>query len=436
MTKNSKPKFADFLYNQGDRILLLKKILLAFNSPDKKFKIIHICGTNGKGSTSYMIASILQQMGFKTGLFTSPAIGTDTNSIQVNFNEIKNQIFKNYLDKIEAQMKTKEFINDQLSQFEALFLAAMLYFSDQKVDFVVLECGLGGELDATNAVFNTMYSIFTEVGMDHIGILGNNIYEIATTKSKIIRKNNTTIISKNEPKQAFQVIKKEALLKNSAFLSAQEVLINKSLINGNSAIEYKINGKNISGTFGFGLRGQYQLSNLATVLRWFFNFIRNYRVNQPDKILNAALENLKVPGRFETVSQNPTIILDGGHNPDGIRAFFDSVNEIYENTPKIIVNGFLKDKDYQQAVDTLVQLKNTRFIVTEPQNPVRELHANSLANVYKRKINKDIPYFDDPTQAVLFAINLANKDKARPVIFVVGSFYLVNPVRKYLVSDD
>lgn len=435
MIKNSETKiseFPSFLYDQGDRISLLKEILKVLGNPDKQFKIIHVCGTNGKGSTATMIASILRGLGERVGLFTSPYIGTILNGIQVDFKDISQDEFDAQLTLIEQALTRQPFRNNQVSEFEAQFLAAMLYFANQKVTYVVLECGLGGELDATNAVFTTMYSIFTKIGLDHVGILGRNLTEIATTKSKIIRPHNTTIVAPNQPTPAFNVLQSEAHLKQATFLTTKHVRLNANRNKNVIQINYELPNLNKSGHFNFNLVGIYQLENLATVLTWFFDFITKV-TNQksPDQILNQALSTLTIPGRFETVQQKPQIILDGAHNPDGIQAFTKTVNQLYSETPKIIVNGFLKDKSYEAAVKHLISLKNTSFIITEPVNQKRELSPDKLSNVYFRLTGKHYPNFLSPIDALNAAIERADSNT---IIFIVGSFYLLNPIRTYLLT--
>lgn len=428
----------DFMYNVGDRIDLLKRVLKVLDNPDKQFKIIHICGTNGKGSTATMIAAILRQLNYRVGTFTSPFIGTLYNGIQRNFSDISKAQFDSEMAKIQHVMVRPEFNHDMLSEFEAQFVVAMLFFADHPVDYVVLECGLGGELDATNAVSNTMYSVFTEIGLDHLGILGNTVAEIATTKSKIIRQGNTTITAPHQRPEAFQILKSQAAAKQATFLSADQIHLTSTQVEGlqrivsfQSAIVNQIQGK-----FMFGLPGTYQLENLATVLTWLNDFSSKTSVPTKhfDQILTAALGHLVIPGRFEQISTMPTIFLDGGHNPDGVAAFVSSVDELYGDRPKIIINGFLKDKEYQPAVKSLLTLKNASFIVTEPQNQKRELDAVKLSHVYRKLTNETIETFESSIDALKEAIHRAHGLHDKPTIFVVGSFYLLNPIRSYILA--
>lgn len=427
----SKQGFTGFLYDQGDRIALLKRVLKALGNPDTDFSIIHVCGTNGKGSTSKMIADLLGNLHHHVGLFTSPFIGDITNSIQIDSKNIGKSDLNQILDSLKETMSSSEFSKDELSSFEAQFVAAMIYFSKQNVDFVVLECGLGGELDATNAVMNTLYSIFTRIGLDHIGILGDTIAEIATTKSKIIRPGNTTVVAPNQRAISLEILQKEAHSKGSRLINASKVNVSQTVnADGISIISYRYG--TISGSFKFSLLGTYQLENVATVLTWLFDFARKNRLQLDyDHLLSQTLGSMTVPGRFEAISSSPKIILDGAHNLDAIGAFVDTVQSRYTNENKIFVTGFLKDKDYQDNIRLLTTINHADFKITQPNNPDRALSAKSLEEVMTEETGNFYPSFADPIAALNDAILDANQ-RPNTIIFVVGSFYLLNPIRTYL----
>lgn len=427
----SKQDFTGFLYDKGDRIALLKRVLKTLGNPDTDFSIIHVCGTNGKGSTSKMIADLLANLDHQVGLFTSPFIGEITNSIQINSKNISKTDFDQILDSLKQTMQLPQFSDDELSSFEALFVAAMIYFSRQNVDFVVLECGLGGELDATNAVVTTMYSIFTRIGLDHIGILGDTIAEIATTKSKIIRPSNTTIVAPNQRPISLEIIKKEAESKNSRLINASQVKIS-SQVNQDESLSINYTDGSTSGSFKFNLLGNYQLENVATVLVWLFDFAKQNRLKLDyDRLLSKTLGSITVPGRFEIVSSSPKIILDGAHNLDAIGSFVDTVQSKYADEKKIFVTGFLKDKDYRDNIRLLTTINHSDFKITQPNNPDRALSAKSLEDVITEETGRVYPSFGNPITALDNALVEAKQHK-NTIIFVVGSFYLLNPIRAYL----
>lgn len=428
---NKPAEFTGFLYDQGDRIALLKAVLDELSNLDTDFSIIHVCGTNGKGSTSAMIASVLKQLHYRVGMFTSPFIGNVTNGIQINGQNISSSDRQAALETIEKIMQLDRFKGQKLSEFEAEFVASMIYFSRQKVDYVVLECGLGGELDATNAVSTTMYSIFTKIGLDHIGILGDTIQEIATTKSKIIQPNNVTIVAPNQRPAAFDVISKEAQSKSAHLISAQETKVAESDVTPQSQLIQFQRGK-ISGKFQFSLQGTYQIENVATVITWLLDFVQRRHIDVDiDRLLTDALANINVPGRFEELVQNPKIIVDGAHNLDAISAFVDTVDAKFNQFHKVIITGFLKDKDYTDCVELLTQIHDVSFRLTSPDNPKRALSAKSLQATFKHFTQVDYPTFSDPISALKATVQEVKHQKDT-IILVAGSFYLLNPIRTFI----
>ncbi|MDI4583954.1 bifunctional folylpolyglutamate synthase/dihydrofolate synthase [Oenococcus sp. UCMA 14587] len=423
-------KLPGSLYGQGDRIALLKKFLQYLNHPDRNFSIIHVCGTNGKGSTSTMIAALLTGLKYKVGLFTSPFIGNVNEMIRIDQEAINSDILDEYFQIIDQLENQHSFETDQLSQFEKLFLIAMLYFSDQGVDYVVLECGLGGKLDATNAVDKTDYSIFTNISLDHTNILGKTISEIAQTKAKIIRQNAKVVIAPKQDTAAQKVLLKEARLKNARLFLADDLKLTIAKRTKTAEIiNLKLHNKLID--FRFSLVGSYQIFNLMTALTWLIDFIKAKPINDFDlkKLLSNTLANLTIPGRFELLSQKPEIICDGAHNPAGIKQFVSTVNCLYPNSKKKVLVAFLKDKDFEKCVAELLNLKSTIFIPTEPDQQERKLSADKLQQVFYQLNGHFYQSFSDPHQALDYALNEKRTDD---LILIVGSFYLLKIVRTYL----
>ena len=197
------------LYGEKERVRLLAEILKKMDNPVNDVKVIHVSGTNGKGSTCYMINSILCEMGYKVGLFTSPQILTVYELIKVNGTEITKLEFENCKGVLEKVLKELDLnLESDLSYFEMVFLIAMIHFKNKGVEILILECGLGGELDATNAVCRIDYTIFTRIGIDHKNFLGNTIEEICRTKSKIMRKDSNVIVAPNQRNVVYEILKK------------------------------------------------------------------------------------------------------------------------------------------------------------------------------------------------------------------------------------
>jgi len=453
------------LYGEKKRVKLLAEILDKMNNPASDVQVIHVSGTNGKGSTCYMINSILCEMGYKVGLFTSPQIRTIYELIKVNGIEIIELEFKECKNKLRQVLNELDLdLENDLSYFEMVFLIAMIHFKNKDVNVLILECGLGGELDATNAVSKIDYTIFTKIGIDHKNILGNTIEEICQTKSKIIRKQSNVIIAPNQIDVVYEILEKEAKYKNcDIFLAEKNIKIEKmENIEENSQNIYekedlksandlefqnKIKaemignydfGKNFKNNeyfFKFGLKGEQQLENLATVLMWYFRFCDDSKnsVENTEEILDRTLGTLQIEGRMEKVEKIKNVYLDVAHNEDSVEAFVDYVKKNFDNKKKIFVVGFLKDKEVEKCVN-LLKIAGDNFILTEPNNEERKLDSEILKKYFEdKKIEnpKNIIISEKNIEkAFLKALELReNEDEC---IFVVGSFYLLGEVKKVI----
>ena len=453
------------LYGEKKRVKLLAEILDKMNNPASDVQVIHVSGTNGKGSTCYMINSILCEMGYKVGLFTSPQIRTIYELIKVNGIEITELEFEECKNKLRLVLNELDLdLENDLSYFEMVFLIAMIHFKNKDVNVLILECGLGGELDATNAVSKIDYTIFTKIGIDHKNILGNTIEEICRTKSKIIRKQSNVIIAPNQRDVVYEILEKEAKYKNcDIFLAEKNIKIEKVKnieenrqniyekedLKSKNSLEFqnKIKaeiignydfGKNFKNNeyyFRFGLKGEQQLENLATVLTWYFRFFDNSKnsVGNTEEILDRALGTLQIAGRMEKIGEIENVYLDVAHNEDSVEAFVDYVKKNFDNRKKIFVVGFLKDKEVEKCVN-LLKMAGDNFILTEPNNEERKLDSEILKKYFEdKKIEnpKNIIISEKNIEkAFLKALELReNEDE---YIFVVGSFYLLGEVKKVI----
>ncbi|MFC6176862.1 bifunctional folylpolyglutamate synthase/dihydrofolate synthase [Companilactobacillus huachuanensis] len=420
-----------FLYNKNDRISLLKDILNSLGNPDQQYKIIHVCGTNGKGSTSTMIAKLLSALKYKTGLFTSPHIENITERIKIDGKNISENIFKKYEKKIIQKLKELNIdITQDISYFEMLFLISVLYFSEQDCNYVVLECGLGGELDATNAINESKFTIFTKIGMDHTAILGSTLGEIIDTKIKIVRKNSTVVMAPNQRELSTLKIQEECDLKKVKLLNSEKE-INYLYFSSGKVIAKTNTGKF---EFSFPLNVNYQKENLRTALTWYQAFCTQNNLKFDPKLLNIAFSDLSINGRFEILKKKPLVIVDVAHNVDGVQMFKECINDKYLDFQKTIVVGFLKDKDVSGCCNILSQIK-AKFILTEPINKSRALHTSDLSIIFDKSGSKH-SYKTARTPSMAIDMAIENNIGTKKVIFVVGSFYLVNKVRTHLRKVD
>ena len=365
------------------------------NYPEKKFKSIHVAGTNGKGSTSHMIASVLQEAGFKVGLYTSPHLKDFRERIKINGKEI------NKIDVINFIKKNKPFFEKhKLSFFEMTVGLAFDSFAKYKVDIAVVEVGLGGRLDSTN-IISPEVSVITNIGLDHTQFLGETLPEIAFEKAGIIKSGIPVVIGEYQ-EEVFSVFEKIAK-ENNAKLFLASINVKKN---------YKTD-----------LKGIYQVNNVKTALQTI-STLKDQGLKISDKNIKIGLlkvvENTKLLGRWQTLKEQPKVICDTGHNKEGLHYVFKQLKE--ESFEKLhIVLGVVNDKD----LETILPLfpKNAIYYFCKPNIPrglnVVELQLQCskyglIGNVYSSVI-----------EAYKGALNSAKKDD---LIFIGGSTFVVSEV--------
>ena len=368
----------------------ITKLCAFFGNPQDKIKTIHIGGTNGKGSTSNMLASVLQESGYKVGIYNSPHLIDFTERIKVKGENCDKEFVYNFIQKLK-----KLPADIRPSFFEFTTIMAFEYFAQQKVDFAIIEVGLGGRLDSTN-IIKPLVSAITNVALDHQNILGNTVEEIATEKAGIIKK-NTVIISGDENEKVKSIIIKKAAENNSDWVDA--TLINVELPSD--------------------LKGNYQQKNIKVVLA-LINELRNLGMEIPQEKIKSGLLNVQQNtgfiGRWFEFSRDPLIICDTGHNQAGLEEVFAQLNSI----PKFkhIILGFVKDKKIDEVLKILPE--NSTFYFAKPYLN-RGLHPSFYEDQLKEsKINYKI--FDEVNGAYLSAKqNLKNGE----MIFIGGSNFVV-----------
>ena len=425
MTSDFSNKTPAMLYGQGDRLALLRRLLNRLGNPDQAYRIIHIAGTNGKGSTANMIACILAEYDLRVGLFTSPHLFSECESIQVNQKMIDKMAFNRLLDQV-YQAAIIEGLNPEvdLSQFELSFLVATLYYAHLACDWVVFECGMGGALDATNAITSSDYAVFTKIGLDHLNILGHNLSEITRTKSGIMRPNQTVIVAPNQTQEAIDILREK-----SEQLACHWVYSPKPLAEIQSDRRYLVHLEDdCTLQVSLGLQGDYQVENLTTACLWYQAWLQEEGLLVDEKRVNQALRDPPLPGRYERVSQSPLIILDACHNMDAMEATIDTLKHEFKDQKIYIICGFLKDKDVNSMVKLLKELK-ADFILTQPDFPGRTLEVEDLAVIFDKEGISTLQ-FKNPLEAVNYALNA----KLQPLI-ILGSFHLIKCVRMELLSD-
>ncbi|MDF7627508.1 Mur ligase family protein [Lactobacillaceae bacterium L1_55_11] len=421
---------AGMRYEVGEqRIAFLCQILVYLGFDQLTGTIIRVAGTNGKGSTSAMTGQVLQAAGYSVGVFSSPFLFEVTEEINYNGTMIGQEAFADALERLETVLDEHDLtLTGDISEFEATFLVAMAFYIKQNPDYLVLEVGLGGEFDATNAVPRSDYAIFTRIGLDHTQILGDTVTKIAQTKMNMIRPGETVVNYANQRPAVNQVLETIASQRHNPVVSASAVTLTK-VDRQADATYIDLTVKDVTITnLALKLRGEYQLENLKTVvaLWYYWTHAKHLPISEDD--LKAGIANSQIAGRFEVLRTKPNyFIVDGAHNPDGIGALIDTLNRNFADYRKVLIVGFLADKDTVRLVQDLAALSDTAFIVTTPANEERQLQADQLYDQLTKFVDaRQVVSIPDPVEAV----NYANQhfQDANDVIVGTGSFYLVKEV--------
>ncbi len=381
--------------------------------PEKKFKSVHVAGTNGKGSTSHILAAILQKAGYKTGLYTSPHLKDFRERIKINGEMISEQ---EVVDFVEENQTFIEEISP--SFFEATVGLAFEHFAKHKVDIAIIEVGLGGRLDSTN-VISPEVSVITNISMDHIDILGDTLQKIAFEKAGIIKKDIPVIIGEyqEDVKQVF-IDKAKEQNAELTFATNEWCFNDSKIVNGKREIE--IHSKEKSYQIALDLTGTYQIKNIKTVLSTI-NQLKEKGFNIDDKVLISALSQVKkltgLMGRWQTLSENPLIICDTGHNEDGIKEVLNNINQTKFNHLHFVI-GMVKDKDISKILRILPTEATYYFCAPklERAKPSDQLKEEAS------KFNLNGLAYADVEIAIKAAKENANLDD---FIFIGGSTFVV-----------
>lgn len=395
-----------------------KQLCAALNNPQKKFKSIHIAGTNGKGSVSHILAAILQTAGYKTGLYTSPHLKDFRERIKVNGVMCTKEFIIDFTERIKPQIERLE-----PSFFEITVAMAFEYFAQQNVDVAVIETGLGGRLDSTNIILPEI-SIITNIGYDHTQILGDTLEKIAYEKAGIIKQNIPAVIGEvvDETRPVFESSAKE---KNAPLIFAQQNFYVQDFNYENNHLKAEVVDvrKDEHHTFLLDLPGIYQTKNIVTVLEAVHQLqLKGWHISlqHVEKALKQVKHLTGLHGRWEKLKENPAVIVDVAHNTAGIKQLLEQL-ELESYTRLHLIIGFVKDKDIESILALLPV--NADYYFTKAQLPraLNEKILADLAAVHGLK-GKD---FADVNAALSEAITRADKED---LILVCGSIFLVAEV--------
>lgn len=401
-----------------DRIL---QLLERMGNPQDKLKYIHIAGTNGKGSTCAMLSSMLVAAGYKTGLFISPYITDFRERIQINNCMVSKQ---ELADAVESTFPLVEQLSSEgvvITEFEYVNALQFYIHSKAECDIVVLETGMGGLLDCTNVIKPPLCSVITTIGLDHTALLGDTIEKIAMQKCGIMKSGSAAVTSAQE-QAAMRIIEKTAIEKKIPLAKSESIRLDniKQSLSGSS---FEYNGTKIN----LHLAGAHQLENCRTAIATIEILRLNDLISITDEQIALGLSRAVNPARMELLCENPVVVLDGAHNPNGINALSGAIGEFLSDKHIICIIGMLADKDIDSSLALLKGSLHTTYTV--PIDNPRALPSDELAEKC-RKIFDDVTAFDSAEKAFDTAFAKAKEDGSAVVI--CGSLYLAGAVRPYI----
>ena len=412
--------YLDQVREKGTKLALdnIQKIIDNLPLSLDNIKFIQVAGTNGKGSTSHYLSSILKESGFRAGMFTSPHLQDIRERITINKEWISKQDFADSLQsvkKISEELLRNKIIEETPTYFEHMLLTSLFYFSNNKVDFAIMEVGLGGRLDATSTL-SPVISVITNISYDHTKTLGKNLTLIATEKAGIIKEGVPVICGCRTNTVANRTIKKIAEKKSAPFYNTLDKGNNISFVQESEYYNSTYSSDKQEYNFRVFMNGNHQVDNAATSIKTI-EVLRTQGIDIQDNAIISGIEKNSVPGRIETFNIKRGIILDGGHNEESIKALSGYLKERQKKDLTLIF-GVLRDKKYKKMIKYLEPfVKN--IIITEPISP-RALPAEKLEKAFSENstsVQKNL-------RSALEEAFKFNKE-----ILITGSLYLAGEMR-------
>lgn len=402
----------------GNRVGMLQEILRWMGHPESKLRVIHIVGTNGKGSTGVMLAKILVTAGYKVGHFSTPAILNDREVITTNGDMISEADFVSSYKRVLEEVTAHGGDEDTLSKFEWWTLVALDYFARKEMDFVILEAGVGGLRDATNVIEKPLVVAFTKISYDHVGLLGNDLLEIAQDKGGAIKPGASIVNYPGQDIEVYHLLHDKAEEVGAIWNPNPKPVIT---IVQSSPSGLVLNADQFEG-LKLSLTGAYQANNLSTVLQ-IVTVLKSRGFEIKDVDVAEALAHVKIQGRMEFDAER-NILYDGAHNPDGIISLVASIRSWHLPFKPVVVLGLLKGKNYHDMLEELLPHVDTVIAVTPDSD--RAMSADELAAKIVMMSNVDVEIADDPSAAITLARRVRESSEA--LILVTGSFYTLRAI--------
>ena len=394
-----------------------QELLRRMGNPEKKLKFVHIAGTNGKGSTAAMTASILQKAGYRVGLYTSPYIYRFNERIQVDGVQIPDEDVAAVTEYVKQYAEVME---EKPTEFELVTAIGFEYFARCSCDIVVLEVGMGGALDSTNVIDTPEVAVITNIGLDHTDYLGNTVEAIAETKAGIFKEGGHAVVYRGS-ESVEAVYERVCAARNISLKKADfETLVRKS-----HSLEGQVFDCGNRKDLFLPLLGDHQLHNASVVLSVADTLIeKGWNISEQN--IRDGIRDVSWPGRFDIVSRDPLFIIDGGHNPQCIDALMTNVRDYLADKRIIALTGVLADKDYGEMYRPMMPYIQ-EFVCITPPNP-RKLGASELA-VHLSRVGAKATPCDSIAEGVKTAVEKAGKEG---VVLCFGSLYTIGDIRNAL----
>lgn len=396
----------------------IRQLLDLLSNPERKLKIVHVAGTNGKGSTSTMTARILEEHGYQTGLFLSPYVTTFRERVSINGNLISEQDFAAYAERVLTAAKQ---LSDHPNFFELMTALCLLYFAESGCAFAVLEVGMGGRLDATNAIPAPLVAAITPIALDHTKYLGDTTAKIAREKCGIIKPGCVAVSSLAQPDDAMQEIR-AVCASQSVSLILPDVAENIVCTTAYTAFRYR------GADFRLQLLGEHQVENACTTLA-ICDALKKQGIPLVAEKCRHAMENTTLPARLERLFDAPFCLLDGGHNPHGIAKLFAFLSKNRTQGKLICVFGCLKDKGFSEMCSTVAGASD--IIITVPCPSPRSCSPTELEPYLSAC--SELYQAQDCLSALQKAKSLASE---HDIIVICGSLYLASEVKRLTLRQN
>lgn len=402
----------------------MEELLRRLGNPQDDLKVIHVAGTNGKGSVSKYLEEGLSACGYKMGLYTSPYIETFNERIRYDGADISDEDLEYYGQKVvsAAEAMVADGL-DSPTEFEVVTAIAFLYFADRQADITILEVGLGGIGDSTNVVKSPLASVITSISYDHMAQLGSSLAEIAVNKAGII-KTGCPVIANVPQRDAAKIIARKAYAMGSRLYDISGI---RAAVSDETPFSQKVSMELYEKSYSdveISMVGRHQAENLKTALATLEILRKSGAVKLDREALYEGLKRARQPGRFEVISEDPLVIIDGAHNEAGAQALQETMAQHFAGKKILLVAGILVDKEIDSIVKFLTKITD-HIIVTEPDNP-RKLAAEKLAE-HVADFGVAAEAVSDVEAAVHRAKELAD---GYDVILFAGSLYLIGDVRR------